>query len=169
MRVLRSIATLVLAGGLVVAGCTSAATPAPSSGGPTAPPSSAGGGSVTVNALSTTLGMVLTGPTGMTLYIHAGDSGTSSTCTGGCATAWPPLTVGAGGAAMGGSGVTGQFGTLTRADGSIQVTYAGMPLYYWQADAKAGDTTGQNVNGFTVATVTGGGAAGSSQPTKPGY
>ena len=169
MRVLRSIATLVLAAGLVVAGCTSAATPAPSSGGPTAPPSSTGGGSVTVNASSTTLGMVLTGPTGMTLYIHAGDSATSSTCTGGCATAWPPLTVGAGGAAMGVSGVTGQFGTLTRADGSIQVTYAGMPLYYWQADAKAGDTTGQNVNGFTVATVGGGGAAGSPQPTKPGY
>ena len=169
MRVLRSIATLVLAGGLVVAGCTSAATPAPSSGGPTAPPSSTGGGSVTVNASSTTLGMVLTGPTGMTLYIHAGDSATSSTCTGGCATAWPPLTVGAGGTATGGSGVTGQFGTLTRADGSIQVTYAGMPLYYWQADAKAGDTTGQNVNGFTVATVGGGGAAGSPQPTKPGY
>ena len=169
MRVLRSIATLVLAAGLVVAGCTSAATPAPSSGGPTAPPSSTGGGSVTVNASSTTLGMVLTGPTGMTLYIHAGDSATSSTCTGGCATAWPPLTVGAGGTATGGSGVTGQFGTLTRADGSIQVTYAGMPLYYWQADAKAGDTTGQNVNGFTVATVGGGGAAGSPQPTKPGY
>jgi predicted lipoprotein with Yx(FWY)xxD motif len=106
----------------------------------------------------------------MTLYIHAGDSATSSTCTGGCATAWPPLTVPAGGSAMGGTGVTGAFGTLTRDDGSIQVTYAGKPLYYWQADAKAGDTTGQNVNGFTVATVGGGsGTTGTPEPTKPGY
>ena len=70
---------------------------------------------------------------------------------------------------MGGTGVTGQFGTLTRDDTSTQVTYAGMPLYYWQADAKAGDTTGQNVNGFTVATVSGAGAATSPASTKPGY
>ena len=119
--------------------------------------------------MTTSLGMILTGPTGNTLYIHAGDSATKSTCTGGCATAWPPLTVSAGGKASAGSGVTGQLGTLTRDDGSTQVTYAGMPLYYWQADAKAGDTTGQNVNGFTVATASGGGSAASPQPTKAGY
>ena len=160
----RTIATLVLAAGLVVAGCTSAATPAPSTA-----PSAAGGSTVTVASMSTSLGTVLTGPTGMTLYIHAGDSATSSTCTGGCATAWPPLTVPSGGSAVGGTGVTGTFATLTRADGSIQVTYAGMPLYYWQADAKAGDTTGQNINGFTVAMASGSGAVASPQATKPGY
>ena len=167
---IRTIASLVVVAGLVVAGCTAAATPAPpapSTG--NAGPSAAGGGTVTVASMSTTLGTVLTGPTGMTLYIHAGDSATTSTCTGGCASAWPPLTVPSGGSAMGGTGITGQFGTLTRDDTSTQVTYAGMPLYYWQADAKAGDTTGQNVNGFTVATVTGAGAAPSSAATKPGY
>ncbi|HTC85151.1 MAG TPA: hypothetical protein VK656_00500 [Candidatus Acidoferrum sp.] len=173
MPVKRTISTLVLAAGLIVAGCTSAATPAPASSAPTGAPASAatGGGAVVVGSMSTALGTVLTGPTGNTLYVHAGDSATSSTCTGGCATAWPPLTVSAGGQATGGTGVTGQFGTLTRADGSIQVTYAGMPLYYWQADAKPGDTTGQNVNGFTVATVGGGGAAASPSAgsTKPGY
>jgi predicted lipoprotein with Yx(FWY)xxD motif len=161
----RTIASLILAAGLIVAGCSSAATPAPAS----TAPSAAGGNTVTVASMSTSLGTVLTGPTGMTLYIHAGDSATTSTCTGGCATAWPPLTVSTGGSAVGGTGVTGTFATLTRDDGSIQVTYAGMPLYYWQADAKAGDTTGQNVNGFTVATVGGSGAAASPEATKPGY
>jgi predicted lipoprotein with Yx(FWY)xxD motif len=47
--------------------------------------------------------------------------------------------------------VTGTFGTLTRADGSIQVTYNGLPLYGWQGDTKAGDVTGHGVNGFSVA------------------
>ena len=87
--------------------------------------------------------MVLTGPTGMTLYTHAGDSATSSTCTGACATAWPPLT--ATGQPMAGTGLTGKLGTLTRADGTTQVTYAGLPLYYWQGDKKAGDVTGDGV------------------------
>jgi len=48
-----------------------------------------------------------------------------------------------------GAGVTGQLGTLTRADGTTQVTYNGMPLYYWFKDAQPGDTTGQNVGGTT--------------------
>ena len=48
---------------------------------------------------------------------------------------------------MGGFGVTGQLGTLTRADGTTQVTYAGKPLYYWQGDTKPGDATGNGVTG----------------------
>jgi predicted lipoprotein with Yx(FWY)xxD motif len=100
---------------------------------------------------TTSLGPVLTGPDGLTLYTHAGDSASSSTCTGGCASAWPPLAVAAGAAATGGTGVTGAFATLTRDDGSIQVTYNGQPLYGWQGDTKAGDVTGDGVNGFSVA------------------
>jgi predicted lipoprotein with Yx(FWY)xxD motif len=109
--------------------------------------------------------MVLTGPTGMTLYTHAGDSATSSTCTGACATAWPPLT--ATGQPTAGTGVTGQLGTLTRADGTVQVTYAGLPLYYWQGDKKAGDVTGDGVEGFAVATVGGAGSAPQASPAAP--
>ena len=109
--------------------------------------------------------MVLTGPTGMTLYTHAGDSATSSTCTGACATAWPPLT--ATGQPMAGTGLTGKLGTLTRADGTTQVTYAGLPLYYWQGDKKAGDVTGDGVNGFAVATVGGAGSAPQPSPAAP--
>ena len=100
---------------------------------------------------TTALGPVLVGPNGLTLYTHTGDSATSSTCTGGCATAWPPLAVPTGSTATGGTGVSGAFATLTRDDGTLQVTYNGLPLYGWKNDAKAGDTTGQGVNGFTVA------------------
>ncbi len=150
-RVLALLATAVL----VVAGCTSAA-PAP-------PPSEAGASSaagVVLDAASSpTFGMVLTGPNGMTLYTHAGDSATSSTCTGSCATAWPPLQTT--GQPTAGAGVTGQLGTLIRPDGTTQVTYGGKPLYGWQGDTKAGDVTGDGVDGFAVATV---GGAGSVAP-----
>jgi predicted lipoprotein with Yx(FWY)xxD motif len=97
-------------------------------------------------------GPILTGTNGLTLYSHTGDSATVSTCTAGCATAWPPLTVTGGGQPTAASGVTGTLGTLTRDDGSIQVTYNGMPLYFWMKDTKPGDATGDGVNGFSIAT-----------------
>lgn len=97
-------------------------------------------------------GPILTGANGLTLYTHTGDSATVSTCTGGCATAWPPLTAAIGGHPTAASGVTGTLGTLARPDGSIQVTYNGKPLYFWMNDAKPGDVTGDGVNGFSIAT-----------------
>jgi len=99
----------------------------------------------------TSLGAVLVGPTGLTLYTDAGDSSTASRCVRACAAAWPPLTVTSGGSAKGGTGVTGTFGTLVRADGTTQVTYKGRPLYAWSGDSKTGDTTGNGVAGFSVA------------------
>jgi predicted lipoprotein with Yx(FWY)xxD motif len=148
-RILAFLAVAVLA----VAACSSG-TAAPSAiGGGT----STGAGVVVGSASSPNFGMVLTGPNGMTLYTHAGDSATSSTCTGACATAWPPLETK--GQATAGAGVTGQIGSLTRPDGTTQVTYGGMPLYYWQGDTKAGDATGNGVEGFSIATVSGTGAA----------
>jgi predicted lipoprotein with Yx(FWY)xxD motif len=113
--------------------------------------SSAAAAGVVVNMATSSLGPVLTGPNGLTLYTRTGDTATTSSCTGQCATAWPPLTVGAGATATGGTGVTGTFATLTRADGTLQVTYNGLPLYGWQKDAKPGDVTGQGVGGFSVA------------------
>jgi predicted lipoprotein with Yx(FWY)xxD motif len=101
----------------------------------------------------------------MALYTHAGDSATSSTCTGGCASAWPPLATT--GQPKAGSGVTGQLGTLTRADGTVQVTYGGLPLYYWQGDTKAGDVTGNGVAGFSLAKVGGAGSVPSASGAAP--
>lgn len=129
-------------------------------------------GAVTVGSASSSLGTYLTGPSGKTLYTHAGDSMNTSTCTGQCLTAWPALTVAAGQQPAAGSGVTGTLGTFSRSDGGLQVTYNGLPLYYWQGDTKAGDTTGQGVAGFTVALVAGatsGTPAASASSSARGY
>ncbi len=133
-----------------------AASPAANAGGGKYGYGGAGGvspaaGPVTVGMATTSLGPVLVGPNGLSLYTHAGDTASSSSCTGGCATAWPPLTVAAEAAATGEAGVSGTFASLTRTDGSTQVTYNGLPLYGWQGDSKPGDVTGQGVDGFSVA------------------
>ena len=114
-----------------------------------------GSGSTTVNSASSSVGTFLTGPNGKTLYTHAGDSMNTSTCSGSCLTAWPPLTLASGQHPTAGTGVTGQLGTFSRSDGSLWVTYNGLPLYYWQGDTKAGDVTGQGISGFSVALVAG--------------
>jgi predicted lipoprotein with Yx(FWY)xxD motif len=124
--------------------------------------------SVVIGSATSSLGSYLTNPSGLTLYTHTGDSATSSTCIGQCAVAWPPVLVATGGAATAGTGVTGTFATLTRADGTVQVTYQGLPLYGWKGDAKPGDATGEGVNGFLVATL-GGPVPVPSSTGKPGY
>jgi predicted lipoprotein with Yx(FWY)xxD motif len=92
------------------------------------------------------LGQILVDGSGMTLYIYTKDSPDTSTCTGGCAKAWPPLL--SGGSPKAGSGVDQtKLGTAKLADGSLIVTYNHLPLYHWASDAKAGDTTGQGVGG----------------------
>jgi predicted lipoprotein with Yx(FWY)xxD motif len=85
----------------------------------------------------------------MTLYTFTKDVKDSgiSTCTGGCLTAWPALTVAAGDTPTGGAGVTGTLGTITRTDnGALQVTYNGLPLYFFHNDVKVGDTLGIYAN-----------------------
>ena len=103
-RVLALFASAVI----VFAACTSSASaPAPVGGGASGP-----GGVIVQAASSPGFGTVLTGPNGMTLYTHAGDSATSSTCTDACAVAWPPLATT--GQPMAGVGVTGPLATLAR-------------------------------------------------------
>ena len=163
------ILTFLTAAIVLVAACSSTgAGTGPYGGGGVSSPAAAGGGAstgagaVVGSASSATFGTVLTVPNGMTLYTHAGDSATQSTCTGSCATAWPPLTTT--GQPTAASGVTGQLGTATRADGTTQVTYNGLPVYFWQGDTKAGDVTGDGVEGFSVATVKASGAAPKTSP-----
>jgi predicted lipoprotein with Yx(FWY)xxD motif len=108
---------------------------------------------MTIKSGSTALGTVLVGSDGLTLYTKSGDSSTHSTCTGSCASAWPPLLVKAGTKIKGGSGVHGAFTTFKRSDGTTQVAYKGKPLYAWTGDYYPGDTTGQGVGGFSVAKV----------------
>ena len=128
----------------------------PSPTGPAATASPAAGsttGSFTVQASNNaTLGKtILVDAQGITLYRYDKDSAGTSNCTGSCATVWPPLAA-AVGTLTAGSGVTGTLATISRADGSKQVTYNGMPLYTFQQDAKPGDATGDGVNSFHVVT-----------------
>jgi predicted lipoprotein with Yx(FWY)xxD motif len=87
---------------------------------------------------------ILVGANGMSLYTFANDTEGVSNCVDGCAVAWPPLLVGADAEPVVGEGVMGEVGVIERADGGMQVTYNGLPLYYWVNDVVAGDTTGHN-------------------------
>jgi predicted lipoprotein with Yx(FWY)xxD motif len=108
-------------------------TPSSASG---AAGSGAGLKTATINGVS-----VVTNAQGLTLYSFAPDTATVSKCTGACAQIWPPVT----GPAAAGQGVTGTLGTITRSDGSKQVTYNGHPLYTTTADTGPGQTKGNNV------------------------
>lgn len=103
-------------------------------------------GEVQVQAASDDLGTYLVGPNGLTLYYFSRDvTPGQSVCFGGCLEAWPPLLVGEGEALVAGEGVTGTLATFERDDGAMQATYRGRPLYYWQGDTEAGQTTGEGV------------------------
>lgn len=89
-------------------------------------------------------GNVLVGENGMTLYMYTEDSKGVSNCYDKCATAWPPL-ITKGAPHIGAGGDAKLLGVTKRKDGQLQVTYNGMPLYYWFKDTKPGDVTGQDV------------------------
>lgn len=91
-------------------------------------------------------------PEGRTLYLFTKDTTEGqSTCTGDCLAAWPAFT--AGGALALPADVPGELTSFTRDDGSEQVAYNGIPLYYYAADVEPGDAYGQGVGGvwFVVA------------------
>ena len=87
------------------------------------------------------LGAILTGPTGMTLYTYVNDrEAGKSVCTGACIEKWPPFQPAAGSPAP-----AAPLAVIARIDGIKQYAYKGKPLYYCATDKKPGDTTG---NGF---------------------
>ena len=88
----------------------------------------------------------LTGANGMTLYTYARDSIDTSACVGTCATTWPPYTVSSPADVRVPAIVKGEVSTIKR-DNLFQVTYKGMPLYFYKKDKKKGDTTGHKVGG----------------------
>ena len=107
----------------------------------------AAGGKATVKTARTPLGTILVDGSGRALYLWEADTGSSSTCDGACAQSWPPLTT-SGSATAAGGARSGMLGTTRRSDGTLQVTYAGHPLYYYAGDTAPGQTTGQDSDGF---------------------
>jgi predicted lipoprotein with Yx(FWY)xxD motif len=92
-------------------------------------------------------GPYLVGAEGRSVYLFTRDETPgASVCEGDCLDAWPPVTVPAGNTAVGGEGVPGVVGLIPAANGALQVTYDGRPLYYFAGDAEAGDTNGHGVN-----------------------
>ncbi|HEY4332290.1 MAG TPA: hypothetical protein VGM78_06965, partial [Ilumatobacteraceae bacterium] len=118
---------------------TTASTTAGSSTG------SATAASVEVKIGDSSLGKILQTSDGKTLYMFTKDTKGVSNCSGTCATNWPPLL----GTPTNGDGVDADdISTITRADGTTQVTYYGYPVYFFAADAKAGDVNGQGEGGL---------------------
>ena len=155
-----------LGAAVVVAACSSAASTSSSAAAPAAPAapaspaasaSPAGGSSSSAGASSSggtvittaksSAGTVLTNGSGRAVYLWVKDTGDMSNCTGACAGAWPPVTTTAAATATG-SAKASDIGTITRSDGTKQVTYDGHPLYYFSGDSGAGTATGQGSDGF---------------------
>lgn len=106
-------------------------------------------GAATVNVSEIgTSGAVLVDGQERALYLFTRDTqnGSTSACTGNCLAEWPPLLTNA--EPVAGEGVDASLlGTITRDDGTTQVTYNGWPLYYYVDDTAAGDATGQGMEG----------------------
>jgi predicted lipoprotein with Yx(FWY)xxD motif len=141
-----------LGAAVVVAACSSggtssaAAPAAPTTGGSSSSASASPGGTVITTAKSTA-GTVLASGTGRAIYLWAKDTGTMSNCNGACASAWPPVTTTANATAAG-SAKASDIGTITRSDGTKQVTYDGHPLYYFSGDSGPGTANGQGSDAF---------------------
>ena len=124
----------------------SAAPPAsaPAASEPAASAPAEGAATVEAKPVGAAGTVLVDGDDGMTVYTFTKDTKDSgkSVCTGDCAVTWPPLTVAAGATPTGGTGVTGTLGTITRDDGTLQVTYNGLPLYYFKNDKAPGDANG---------------------------
>ncbi|WP_417614033.1 hypothetical protein [Oceanisphaera sp.] len=81
-------------------------------------------------------GEILTNEAGMSLYVFDKDEAGTSNCNGSCADNWPPLM------ASKADQAEGNYGIITRADGSLQWSYRDQPLYLWKQDKGAGDISG---------------------------
>lgn len=92
-------------------------------------------------------GRILFDGRGFALYAFTRDRAGRSNCSGACATAWPPFIVKSKPAAQSG-GTARLLGTTRRADGKLQATYAGRPLYYYIGDRRPGQILCQNVSEF---------------------
>jgi len=108
----------------------------------------ASGADTTVNVASATVGgkaqQILVDAKGMSVYTLSSDTASSSACTGGCASAWPPLL--SAGAPTAPASAKGKLALVKTANGS-QVSYNGHLLYRFSDDSKPGDVQGEGLKG----------------------
>jgi len=145
MRRLLILSAVLPVTALVVAGCGSSNSSSGSTSASTTTPAPTSR-SATVDLRTTSLGRVLVDSSGRTLYLFEKDKGPRSTCSGACASAWPPVTTT--GAPTAGMGVAAAQLKTTMGPEGKQVLYAGHPLYTYVGDSGPGQTTGEGLNQF---------------------
>ncbi|HET8978012.1 MAG TPA: hypothetical protein VFN87_07630 [Solirubrobacteraceae bacterium] len=179
-------AAAVVAVALVAAGCGSSSTPGSTSSaaagggggyGSSAASSTASAKSVSIKTAQRAGKTYLTDSAGRSVYLWTADSRDSSKCSGACASAWPPLVTKGQPTASSGARPA-MLGTISRGNGTRQVTYDGHPLYYFAGDTGPGTTSGEGSNGFGAkwwlvapagsAVTTGSGAAPASSSSSSG-
>ena len=144
---------LLVALALVVAGCggdssTGGAYSGKGGGGSSKPASASSEGDGIVSAAKVgDLGTILVSSEGRTLYDFHKDKGSTSSCYGACAAAWPPLLTNGDPQAQG-AAERSMLGTTKRKDGTTQVTYNGWPLYTYVADQNPGEANGNDIDEF---------------------
>ena len=143
------ILALAAVGAAVAAGCGSSSSSAEddpaAATGAIASASSVKGPKLKI--VSSDYGGILANGRGRALYLFTADHGKASSCSGDCATAWPPYVVKSKPSA--GAGVKGRLiGTTRRGDGRLQATYAGHPVYFYEGDRQPGQVLCQAVYEF---------------------
>jgi predicted lipoprotein with Yx(FWY)xxD motif/plastocyanin len=121
---------------------TGSATPQAASAAAPAAPAAAPNVKVADNAL----GKIVTDASGKSLYTNKNDVANSgkSTVSGATLTVWPVFSIPTGNPVKA-TDLPGDVAVITRDDGAKQVTYKGMPLYYFARDNGPGDTNGQGI------------------------
>src|SRR5580700_9784968 len=108
---------------------------------------SGGSGSTVITTVSSSAGTFLATSSGHAVYLWSKDGNSMSACTGACAGAWPPVTT-TGQVTASGGAKSSDLGTITRPDGTKQVTYDGHPLYFFAGDSGPGMASGQGNDGY---------------------
>jgi len=177
-RILLAASILTLGAFATACGNSSSGPAAPSSAQAASPPAAASpvaaspqpaaAGLTPTVAIATAgkLGTILTDGHGATLYIFGKDTANHSNCTSDCAADWIPFTTNGGAPAAGPGTKATMLSTITRTDGSTQLTYNAHPLYYYSDDKKSpGSVEGQGSNeyGGLWYTVTPGGTPDSAK------
>jgi predicted lipoprotein with Yx(FWY)xxD motif len=132
---------------LVVTGCGGGSSSSSTSTSTAGENSASSGGGTVDSAEISGLGTVLVDSEGMTVYMFAKDQGSTSSCYGSCEQGWPPV-LAEGKPTAGEGAMSSQLGTTERKDGTMQVTYAGHPLYTFVEDKAPGEATGNESTAF---------------------
>jgi predicted lipoprotein with Yx(FWY)xxD motif len=142
---------------LLLAACGGSSGSSGSAGSTATPTTTTAAGQATSQALNppgttvlivqkSDLGYVLAEANGLVVYTYGNDKkGGSPTCTGSCASLWPPVTGNP--KSLSADTLPGTLGTVSDANGAKQVTYNGYPLYTYKG-AKPLTTSGNGVDGL---------------------